>query len=65
MDKVKSISKEEFVMGNEVFLSRKGDGHQVREMGNNICRFLPCLSKPTWNFAVNLNQPLELKTVVL
>lgn len=47
MGKVKSITKEEFVMGNEVFMNRKGDGHQVRELNNNICGFLSCLSKHT------------------
>lgn len=47
MGKVKSISKEDLVMGDEVFMNRKGDGYQVRELSNNACGFLSCLSKPT------------------
>lgn len=34
-------------MGNEVFMNRKADGYQVRELSNNACGFLSCLSKPT------------------
>lgn len=47
MGKVKSISEEDLVMSNEMFMSRKGDGYQIRELGSNICGILSCLSKPS------------------
>lgn len=45
--KWKASLKEDLVMGNEVFMNRKADGYQVRELSNNACGFLSCLSKPT------------------